>query len=76
VLIFVRTKIGATNLAHQLQVRGYTAEVLHGDLEQAQRERIMRRLRTGDLDILVAIDVAARSGCAAHQPRDQLRHLL
>jgi ATP-dependent RNA helicase DeaD len=60
VLIFVRTKVGATDLAQQLQARGYAAEALHGDLEQAQRERIMRRLRSGELEILVATDVAAR----------------
>ena len=60
VLIFVRTKVGATNLAEQLQVRGYAAEALHGDLSQAARESVMRRLRTGELEILIATDVAAR----------------
>jgi ATP-dependent RNA helicase DeaD len=60
VLIFVRTKVGAANLAEQLQVRGYAAEALHGDLGQAARENVMRRLRTGELEILIATDVAAR----------------
>ena len=59
-LIFVRTKVGAAELADQLQVRGYAAEALHGDMGQAQREGVMRRLRTGDLELLVATDVAAR----------------
>jgi ATP-dependent RNA helicase DeaD len=60
VLIFVRTKTGAADLAEQLQARGYAAEALHGDLGQAQRESIMRRLRSGELELLVATDVAAR----------------
>jgi ATP-dependent RNA helicase DeaD len=60
VLIFVRTKTGAADLAEQLQARGYAAEALHGDLGQAQRESIMRRLRNGELELLVATDVAAR----------------
>lgn len=59
-LIFVRTKVGAAELADQLQGRGYAAEALHGDLAQAQRENIMRRFRSGELEILVATDVAAR----------------
>jgi ATP-dependent RNA helicase DeaD len=60
VLIFVRTKIGAADLAEQLQVRGDAAEALHGDMGQAARESVMRRLRTGEIEILVATDVAAR----------------
>jgi ATP-dependent RNA helicase DeaD len=60
VLIFVRTKTGAADLAEQLQARGYAAEALHGDLGQSQRESIMRRLRNGELELLVATDVAAR----------------
>ena len=59
-LIFVRTKVGAIDLAEQLQVRGYAAEALHGDLSQAARESVMRCLRTGELEILSATDVAAR----------------
>jgi hypothetical protein len=50
VLIFVRTKIGAADLAEQLQVRGYAAEALHGDMGQAARESVMRRLRTGEIE--------------------------
>jgi ATP-dependent RNA helicase DeaD len=60
VLIFARTKIGAADLAEKLQARGYAAEALHGDLSQAQREQVMRRLRSGQSELVVATDVAAR----------------
>ena len=53
VLTFVRTKLGATNLAEQLQVRRYAAEGLHGDLSQAARESVMRCLHTGERLALV-----------------------
>jgi len=60
ILIFVRTKTGAADLAHKLQMRGYAAEALHGDMSQAEREGVMRRLRSSELELLVATDVAAR----------------
>jgi ATP-dependent RNA helicase DeaD len=60
VLIFARTKVGAANLAEKLQARGYAAEAMHGDMNQAQRENIVRRLRGGQLEIVTATDVAAR----------------
>jgi ATP-dependent RNA helicase DeaD len=60
ILIFVRTKVGAAGLAEKLQARGYTVESLHGDLTQAQREGVIRRLRDGQLDMVTATDVAAR----------------
>jgi ATP-dependent RNA helicase DeaD len=44
----------------QLQARGYSAEGLHGDLRQAQRDRVMEKFRKEIIDILVATDVAAR----------------
>ena len=47
-------------LGEALMARGYSAETLHGDLSQAQRDRVMRRFRTGQADILIATDVAAR----------------
>lgn len=59
-LIFARTKAGAAELAETLIVRGYPAEAIHGDLLQIDRERILRRFRTGQLSILVATDVVAR----------------
>jgi len=60
VLIFHRTKIGADALTNKLQARGYAAEAMHGDLSQAQREALIKRLRDGRVEIVVATDVAAR----------------
>jgi ATP-dependent RNA helicase DeaD len=59
-LIFTRTKVRAADLAERLQARGYTAEALHGDMSQAQREDVLRRLRGGRVDLVVATDIAAR----------------
>jgi ATP-dependent RNA helicase DeaD len=59
-LIFARTKVGAADLAETLIARGYPAEAIHGDLPQAERERILHRFRDGLLTILVATDVVAR----------------
>jgi ATP-dependent RNA helicase DeaD len=59
-LIFARTKIGAADLAEKLQARGCEAEAMHGDMNQVQRENVIRRLRSGDLEVVVATDVAAR----------------
>jgi len=60
ILIFASTKIGTAELAEKLQARGYAAEAMHGDMNQAQRESVVRRLRDGQLEIVVATDVAAR----------------
>jgi ATP-dependent RNA helicase DeaD len=59
-LIFSRTKIGAAELAEKLEARGYAAEAMHGDMNQAQREVVIRRLRSGQAEIVIATDVAAR----------------
>jgi ATP-dependent RNA helicase DeaD len=59
-LIFVRTRTGAADLRERLQARGYAAEAMHGDLTQPQREAVIRGLRTGQVEIAVATDVAAR----------------
>ncbi|MFQ8594584.1 MAG: DEAD/DEAH box helicase [Alistipes onderdonkii] len=59
-IIFARTKIGADETASRLTARGYAAEVLHGDVSQAQREKILRKFRDRTINILVATDVAAR----------------
>jgi ATP-dependent RNA helicase DeaD len=59
-LVFVRTKTNAAAVAERLQARGYAAEAMHGDMTQAQREQTIRRLRAGQLEIVVATDVAAR----------------
>jgi ATP-dependent RNA helicase DeaD len=60
VLIFARTKVGAADLSEKLQARGYAAEAMHGDMGQAQRENVVKRLRSGALEMVVATDVAAR----------------
>lgn len=59
-IIFGRTKRRVDELSEALQKRGYTAEGLHGDLSQNQRDNVMRKFRDGSIDILVATDVAAR----------------
>jgi ATP-dependent RNA helicase DeaD len=59
-LIFARTKLGAAELTEKLQARGYAAEALHGDMSQAGREAVIRRVRGGQVEIIVATDVAAR----------------
>jgi ATP-dependent RNA helicase DeaD len=60
VMIFCRTKRDVDELGESLLGRGYPAETLHGDLSQAQRDRVMKRFREGHAEILVATDVAAR----------------
>ncbi|MFP5285573.1 MAG: DEAD/DEAH box helicase [Thermoanaerobaculia bacterium] len=60
VLVFARTKTGAAEVAEKLEARGYAAEAMHGDMGQAQREGVIRRLRAGQVEIVVATDVAAR----------------
>jgi ATP-dependent RNA helicase DeaD len=59
-IIFTRTKQATEELAERLQARGYAAEALNGDIAQAQRERTVGRLKSGQIDIVVATDVAAR----------------
>jgi ATP-dependent RNA helicase DeaD len=59
-LIFVRTKLETTELAERLQARGFNVAALHGDIPQQQRERTIARLKAGDVDMVVATDVAAR----------------
>jgi ATP-dependent RNA helicase DeaD len=59
-LIFVRTKLETNDLAERLEARGFSAAALNGDIPQQQRERTIARLKNGQLDIVVATDVAAR----------------
>lgn len=59
-VVFRNTKKGVDDLVEELQARGYSAEALHGDLKQIQRDRVMNSFRKGITDILVATDVAAR----------------
>lgn len=59
-LVFTRTKNETETLAEKLRARGYGAAAINGDIVQAQRERTIKQLKDGKLDILVATDVAAR----------------
>jgi ATP-dependent RNA helicase DeaD len=59
-LIFTRTKQATVELAEKLEARGFAAAPLNGDIPQPQRERTIARLKAGEIDILVATDVAAR----------------
>ena len=59
-LVFVRTKSTAEDVAIELAGRGIQAAAISGDVPQRERERLVERLRTGTLDVLVATDVAAR----------------
>jgi len=59
-IIFCRTRREAADLAVTLQARGYGADAIHGDMSQAQRERVLRAFRQNRVSLLVATDVAAR----------------
>ena len=59
-LIFTRTKQSTVELAERLEARGFAVAPLNGDMQQKDRERTVARLKGGQLDILVATDVAAR----------------
>ncbi|HVD97781.1 MAG TPA: DEAD/DEAH box helicase [Cytophagaceae bacterium] len=59
-LVFCNTKRGVDEVVEELNLQGYKAEALHGDLKQAQRNNVMGKFRKGLVNILVATDVAAR----------------
>jgi ATP-dependent RNA helicase DeaD len=59
-LVFVRTKLATVELAERLEARGFAVAALNGDMQQAERERTIAQLKAGQIDILVATDVAAR----------------
>jgi len=59
-IVFTRTKAEAQEISDRLMKMGYEAEALHGDLSQAQRDRVMERFRAKAIRILLATDVAAR----------------
>jgi ATP-dependent RNA helicase RhlE len=60
VLVFVRTKHGASRLAQQLEKDGITATAIHGDKSQPQRTQALAEFKEGVASVLVATDVAAR----------------
>lgn len=59
-IVFGRTKRRVDELSEALNLRGYTAEGIHGDLSQAKRLSVLRKFKENSIDILVATDVAAR----------------
>jgi ATP-dependent RNA helicase DeaD len=59
-LVFCRTKVDCDSLTHRLLSRGYGVEALHGDITQSQREKILAKMKSRTINILVATDVAAR----------------
>lgn len=59
-LIFCNTKRKVDQLTLVLKAKGYSAEAIHGDLSQHQRDRVMNLFRNGNLELLLATDVAAR----------------
>ncbi|SIR01061.1 DEAD/DEAH box helicase [Solilutibacter tolerans] len=59
-IVFARTKLGTEELAEKLAARGIAAAAINGDMDQKSRERTIQRLKDGQLDVLVATDVAAR----------------
>jgi ATP-dependent RNA helicase DeaD len=59
-LVFCRTKRETQQLAEELMGKGYKADALHGDMSQAQRDRVMKRFKAHKLQVLIATDVAAR----------------
>jgi len=59
-IVFCRTKIETQEIAESLIRDGYNADSLHGDLSQQQRDKVMKRYRERNLQLLIATDVAAR----------------
>ncbi len=59
-IVFCNTKKMVDHLTEDLEAHGYLADGLHGDLSQPQRDRVMNKFRNGNINILVATDVAAR----------------
>ena len=60
VMVFCNTKYNTGMLANQLARLHFNVDCLHGDLSQAERNRIMQRFKAGEINVLVAADVAAR----------------
>lgn len=59
-IVFCRTKKGVDQLTEALQERGYLVDGIHGDLSQMQRDKVMKSFRDGEIELLIATDVAAR----------------
>ncbi|HEX4333538.1 MAG TPA: DEAD/DEAH box helicase [Usitatibacter sp.] len=59
-IVFCRTRTEVDELAETLNARGYKSQALHGGMTQYDRDKVMRRLRSGEAELLIATDVAAR----------------
>lgn len=59
-IIFCRTKAGAQNLAHQLIEEGFSTAALEGDMQQKERDKVMRAFKNESLQYLISTDVSAR----------------
>ncbi len=59
-LVFCRTRLEVDDLTESLKGRGLRVEALHGGISQGERDRVMKKLRAGTLELVVATDVAAR----------------
>ena len=59
-IVFCRTRQETRDVAEKLMQDGYNADALHGDLTQPARDAVMQKFRTGNVQLLVATDVAAR----------------
>jgi ATP-dependent RNA helicase DeaD len=70
-IVFCRTRHEVDSLTETLNGRGYRAEALHGGMNQEGRDRVMARVRSGNADLLIATDVAARG-----LDIDQLTHVV
>lgn len=59
-IIFCRTKAGTKNFAQDLKGQGFSVEALEGDMQQKERDKVMRAFKNGSLQVLISTDVSAR----------------
>jgi superfamily II DNA/RNA helicase len=68
VIVFTNTKIGASRLARELQREGIAADAIHGDKSQGERLATLEKFKKGEVEVMVATDVAARGLDIAELP--------
>ena len=59
-ICFARTRVEVDEVTEAMRTRGFSVDALHGGLDQASRDRVMKRARNGSIELIVATDVAAR----------------
>ena len=74
-IIFCRTKAGTQNLAMQLKEEGFSAEAIEGDMQQKERDKVMRAFKNKSLQFLISTDVSAR-GIDVHNLSFVIHHQL